>query len=542
MKRSLERSELQTRPRKRTYTYILGVLAIVLTAALYLVTAASCSTGGGAVGSTLATDAAQQGEATAETSVSRDWEIALTGEVADSVSGASLYTDDGEIVHGEELVLMDKGTERTYRGIPLYRLLARVDGPAEQHPYSFDEELWKEGYEVTVTASDGAAVAFLSSDYPYDDLLLALERDGAAVPPTLLGEEFPPDLRVEDAAAIEIILGDTEAGAAEPRLTVETGGAAVALTQSELKQAPSYVKGVGGYTTSAGTYYEHRYGGAALYELLSSFGEPEEGGTLKVTSSDGYEMSYSMEDIADSDEGLWIIAFEQDGAFMSADPGPFRIIKIRPDFRGSASQDASQAGAKDASQLDSQAEEMPIPNIDGHNSARMVSSLSFSRKPMKDFTLNIEGKRSVEVGRTTLQAGINCSAHKTTVNYYNRKSGETEHYTGIPLYAVLAIGDDPDYEPHKQTDKAILAYDQEAAERGYSVTVIAADGFSITLDSRELHMNNQVILAMYQDGEELQGDDWPLKIVWDQDADPVPEGIKAVRQVETIQLQFDETD
>lgn len=518
------------------------VMAIVFAAAVYLLAAVSCTTGGGASGSAIAPEgeaqedgktqeAAEAAEAPVKAAdeeaerhagtVSPDWEIALTGEVADSVSGASLYTDDGEIVHGEELVLMDKGTERTYRGVPLYRLLARVDGPAEQHPYSFDEERWKEGYEVTVTASDGYAAALLSSDYPYDDLLLALERDGAAVPPTLTGRELPADLRVKSVAALEILLGEAEAEAAEPRLTVETGGAAVALTQSELKQTPSYVEGIGGYTTSAGTYNEHRYGGAALYELLSTFGEPEQGGTLKVTSSDGYEMSYAMEDIADSDEGLWIIAFEQDGNFMTLDPGPFRIIKIQPD---------------------SQAEEMPIPNIDGHNSARMVSSISFSRKPLKDFTLNIEGKRSAEVNRSTLEAGINCSAHKTTVNYYNRKSGETEYYTGIPLYAVLAIGDDPDYEPHKQTDKSILAYDQGAAERGYSVTVIAADGFSITMDSRELHMNNQVILAMYQDGEELQGDAWPLKIVWDQDADPVPEGIKAVRQVETIQLQFDETD
>jgi len=137
-----------------------------------------------------------------------------------------------------------------------------------------------------------------------------------------------------------------------------------------------------------------------------------------------------------------------------------------------------------------------------------------------------------------LQAGINCTAHKTDVAYLNKKSGELEHYTGIPLHALLAYGDDPLNAPHKQTDKAVLAYDQALAQKGYKVRIVAGDGYSITLDSRDIDGNDAVIIAMYQDDAELQGSDWPLKLVWDSEADRVPEGIKAVRNVIAIELLF----
>ncbi|NCB03501.1 MAG: hypothetical protein EOM67_15310 [Spirochaetia bacterium] len=140
--------------------------------------------------------------------------------------------------------------------------------------------------------------------------------------------------------------------------------------------------------------------------------------------------------------------------------------------------------------------------------------------------------------RSTIQSGINCSAHKTTVDYLNKKSGEIEHYTGIPLFALLAFGDDPHYAPHKQTDHNILAYDKDAAKAGYKVKIIAADGYSIILDSKELDGNEDIILAMYQDGEELKEADWPLKLVWDVNADVVPQSIKAVKNITSIELLF----
>jgi hypothetical protein len=92
--------------------------------------------------------------------------------------------------------------------------------------------------------------------------------------------------------------------------------------------------------------------------------------------------------------------------------------------------------------------------------------------------------------------------------------------------------------PHKQMDRSILSYDAAAAEKGYTVEVVAADGFTVKLDSRQLHDNEDVILAMFQGDAELPADAWPLILVWDKDAKLVPDGIKAVRQVAKIILRF----
>ncbi|MFA6657895.1 MAG: hypothetical protein WCS38_11390, partial [Mesotoga sp.] len=61
------------------------------------------------------------------------------------------------------------------------------------------------------------------------------------------------------------------------------------------------------------------------------------------------------------------------------------------------------------------------------------------------------------------------------------------------------------------------------------VEIIAEDGFAITLDSKELHMNNGVILATIKNNEELPEDEWPLVLVWDKAIVP-PEGIKSVKK------------
>jgi hypothetical protein len=139
------------------------------------------------------------------------------------------------------------------------------------------------------------------------------------------------------------------------------------------------------------------------------------------------------------------------------------------------------------------------------------------------------------VDRQTIQSGISC--HRRTVTYYDRKAEQDIEYTGIPLHLMLAFSDDPDFAPHKQ-DSSIISYNADAAREGYKVKITAADGFSITLDSRELHGNNDVILAMYKNGEPLPDREFPLIVVWDKDAEVVPDGIKAVRNITEIELIF----
>jgi hypothetical protein len=437
------------------------------------------------------------------------WSINLSGKNELLLESSQLIGSDNLPAHRTSITVEVKGENRTYTGIPLYMVLAMVDGSEENHPYIFDYDAWEAGYEVTATAADGYSAAFFSADYAYDSTIIAYEQDGSPISPMLIGTELTKDLWVKDVAAIELSM--ETAAAVIPTLTLTSSDVDITFTTAELKETPYYIEETGGYTTSAGTYYESLYGGVKLYALLNSFGDVGDDGSITAVASDGYEMSYAIADLKDTSEGTWIAAFEENGAPMAFDPGYIRIVKV-----GS-----------------------PIPNIDGHSSAKMVKEIKFSAAPLRSFELTVSGKMEVLVDRASMQSGISCTAHKTDVEYLNKKSSEVEYYTGMPLFALLAIADDPDYAPHKQTDHDIKAYDAEAARKGYKVKISAADGYSITLDSRELDGNQDVIVAMYQDGEELGNDDWPLKLVWDQNAARIPEGIKAVRQLTRIDLIFE---
>ena len=74
--------------------------------------------------------------------------------------------------------------------------------------------------------------------------------------------------------------------------------------------------------------------------------------------------------------------------------------------------------------------------------------------------------------RQTLQSGVTTS--RTKVAYFNKKAGEAVEYLGIPVYVLLER-----YTGYK------------------TVTVQAADGYSITLDAAELAGNDDVIIAMF---------------------------------------------
>jgi predicted small secreted protein len=434
-----------------------------------------------------------------------DWQIALRAKTrdvytADDVSAASKALT--------EVSFEQKGVLRQYKALPLYVVIGNdaLIGSAEA-----SLELWNQGYDVTLTASDGYSVTFNTSEVAADAIFLAVQENGKHILPRIVGD-VSTKYQVKDV--VEIIAGLGADGNTDPYyLELNIQDEDMNFSIEELEASPFVVEGLGGYTTSAGTYNEHTYTGIRFADFISSFLPVRQDSMISVEAVDGYKMSYSGSDLLDESDGVWILAFKSDGEYIPLDPGPIRTVKI-----------ALNKGS--------------VPNIDGHSSARMVQKVSFSDQSYRDFTLTMDGRIHVELDRATIQSGINCSAHKSTVTYYNKKADADEEYTGMPLFTLLAFVDDTDFQPHKQTDKSILSYDSEAALAGYRVKIIASDGYAVTLDSRELHNNTDVILAMYEGNGELDDADWPLKLVWDKDAEIVPEGIKAVRNVIAIELLF----
>ncbi len=428
-----------------------------------------------------------------------DWEIKLSGLRVDTITGASLAEAKE---HKSHYLKVDD-----YMAMPLSYIIAMIDSEKDEHPWNFDEAAWKAGYDITLTASDGYAVSFSTADVDPEALYLADTLDGQAIAPGIVGD-IPSSLRIKDLASIELSLGSAEtSGTFE--LELEVNGELSSFTREELESMPLYIEETGSYTTSAGTTHTHTYGGIKFADFLRTYVDIKDDTTITVEAMDGYTMSYGGQELMDESEGTWILAFKSDGEYLPLDPGYIRTIKV-----------GSMA-----------------PNIDGHSSARMVKRVAVSAEAYREYELVIGGRMDNRLDRQTVQSGVSC--HKQDVSYLDKKSGATEEYTGIPLWLLLAYGDDPLHAPHRQTDKSILSYKEDTALAGYGVKIIAADGYSITLDSRELNRNDDVIIATIKEGESLPEREWPLVLVWDKDAELVPEGIKAVRNITEIQLIFD---
>ena len=474
---------------------------------------------GSLLGCVASGDVTQADEVASATYNESIWKVQLEGITSSTITAedfAVIMDNANQEGVSRTLSVERKGVSASYEGIGLKDLISTIHAQ-EFDSYTADYgNLWESEYEITLMASDGYAVSFTSSELDANDLVFYDKKDGEAIQPGTIGTDISSKYFIKDLTEIELRFSKLarEVVQEEIFLQLDINGEKTILSLSELRKSPYFMVGKGGYTTSAGTYYEENYGGIRLADFIDSFVEMTDSGSITLRATDGYAMSYAYSDMRSTDNGIWLLAFEVDGDLLGAETGPFRGVRV------------------------AEAADSPIPNIDGHSSPKMVNVVEISQEVFNDFSLVIHGKMDAELDRSTIQAGIQCSAHKTTVSYLDKKSGQIEQYTGMPLFALLAYGDDPLHAPHKQTDKIIVSYKKETAQAGYQVKIIAGDGYSIVLDSKELDGNFDVILAMYMDKKELSGGDWPLKLVWDQNAEVIPEGIKAVKNVAALELLF----
>ena len=434
------------------------------------------------------------------------WLIPLTG-VRDhdlqTYEVRQLMEEDGR---GVAVTVEESGQEVDYTGVLLTDILAFIDGAGFEDPWLFDADRWSDGYEVTITAGDGYAATFLTTEMDPDAIVFAMTRDGEYTHPRLVGDA-PRSVLVRDIATIEIVVESDEAEAqrAAFELVLVANGEEHAFSLADLTESPLFAVGMGRYTTAAGTEFVAEYGGVFLREFLEQFVYVTPETSVTFVAVDGYEMTYGGGQVLDETDGRWLLAFEADGNPLPIDPGYIRTIRIGPDQ----------------------------PNIPGHLSVKMIAEIRVDGRPFRDFSLRMEGPLDRDLDRSTLQSQM--AFYGNTVTFTRR--GDTTVYSGIPLYRLLAFADDPDYVPHGQ-DFTVDPYNREAAIAGYTIDLIATDGFTVTLDSRDVHENEEVIVALTKEGEELPENEWPLILVWDVNADPVPEGIRNVRNIETIRLNL----
>lgn len=434
------------------------------------------------------------------------WSISLKGIREDTLWQSTFEDSKKHASHYAETTVESKGVKLSYKGMPLWLAVAMIDGPDAEHAYRFDKELWAAGYDITLIAKDGYSATVNTKDLAPDALLIADSENGKAIAPMTVGNS-PKNLWVRDLARIETSLAPSalEKAAASFRLDLDINGATASFSLKELESLDIYKEARGAYTTSAGTRYEGVYGGVKLLELLNGYAELAANDSVTFVAMDGYEMSYPGKQLMDNKDGDWLLAFKLDGEYLEKDPGYIRTIKVGPS----------------------------TPNIEGHLSVRMVKKIVVKQKDFVDFSLSVKGKASIELDRGTIQSCVSC--HTRTVTF--ERKGVVAEYTGFPLWLLMGYVDDPKFMPHKQ-DASILPYDDKAALAGYTIEMKAADGFSISVDSQSIHRNNDIIIAMYKAGKKLPAEEAPLVLVWDRNAAKLPENLKNIKQIASVEARF----
>ncbi len=249
-------------------------------------------------------------------------------------------------------------------------------------------------------------------------------------------------------------------------LTVVVGERSTTYTIADLEEL-DVVIAEGTFTNTIGVDYTATYTGVPIATLI---GNVPVYTTILVTAADGYSMNYEAGMFLDRSEGTWILAYKENGSYMPYDPGPLRIVLVGEDN----------------------------PRFEGAISAKMVTRIDILGV-YEDYSLLMYGALTRAFSRAELEAGVGCPCHTSTINVTSK--GETHTYTGLPLWRLIAYVDD-DRAPGSEQG---IHYDEDdfndaLASSGYTITLVAEDGYTQTVSSRLIARDDRFIVAFKRDG------------------------------------------
>ena len=123
-------------------------------------------------------------------------------------------------------------------------------------------------------------------------------------------------------------------------------------------------------------------------------------------------------------------------------------------------------------------------------SAKWITEIRVYSVPQGDWTLKLDGSdiggMEYEISKTYFEQALACqfgANHKAT---YTDSKGRV--WEGMPLWLFAGFVDDDDQHSND-------AFNEELAVAGYYVVITAADGNSVTIDSKDIIRNSDYIVA-----------------------------------------------
>jgi len=317
-------------------------------------------------------------------------------------------------------------------------------------------------------------------------VLFALVLSACGAPAaTPVAEEEAPAVEEEASPAEE-----EEAPAGDPILEVIGNGQTASFTLEELQALPT-TEGMAGMISSTGAITEpvpHK--GVSLKDLVDQVGGMDESQGLYMEATDGYGITFSYDQVMEADfitydpkngveievEGplTSIVAYERDGELMDpVQDGQLRMVAVSPEGDNV---------------------------IDGHWTVKWVAKLEL-KEVAAVWYLDLEGAVSEHMDRATFESGSTGHCHLAV---WTDENGD--EWSGIPLWYLLGRVDD-------EVRHEGRAFDEDLAEAGYTITITAADGYSVELASQDASFNDEWIVAFKVNGEPIADKNYPLRLV-----------------------------
>jgi hypothetical protein len=297
-----------------------------------------------------------------------------------------------------------------------------------------------------------------------------------------------PIAEATEAAVVEASPAPTEA--AVPVLEIIGLSETKSLTMDEIKALP-VTEGYAGIKSSTGKITPPvMFKGVALKDLAEFIGGMDETSGFNAVAEDGYSITYSFDQL-------------QNGSFVAYDPATGAELKNPVELTAIL---AYEADGKPLDQKQDGVLRLAIVSTelnqvtDGHWAVKWINKFEVKNLGA-EWALQLDGAISKPTDRVSIESCGAPQCHGTAWT-----DDKAQEWVGVPLYLFVGSVDD-------EIEHEGPAFNDALADAGYSVDVIAADGYTVTFDAARVKRNKNIIVAYKVNENALPDEFFPLRLV-----------------------------
>jgi hypothetical protein len=230
--------------------------------------------------------------------------------------------------------------------------------------------------------------------------------------------------------------------------------------------------------------------GVALKDLAEFIGGMDETTGFNVVAEDGYSITYSFDQL-------------QNGSFIAYDPAtgeelknPVELTAILAYEADGKPFDAKQDGALRLAIISAELNQV----TDGHWSVKWVNKLEV-KSLGEEWACIWLALSPEDTDRASVESCGAPQCHGSTWT-----DDKAQEWVGVPLWLFVGSVDD-------EIEHEGPAFNDALAEAGYSVDVIASDGYTVTFDAARINRNDNIIVAYKVNENPLPDEFFPLRLV-----------------------------